>query len=464
VSLSNTNLWEVVWCGTGALAAIASADPGEGAWSSARVLVIDIATGKSREIYTPTAQLGGLSASPSGESIAVIDALCSDRGLVAGDLRLIDVRSGKARSVDTRGVDITYVEWRSDHQLLLAGHSGFDTVVGRCAATSGEFAETWRSRTITTGNYYITGSGIGEGGDCVLVGESYTRAPEIAIIRKGEYLSVRSFDLGHTRSHLDAVGGVDCLTWRAPDGLEIQGWLLRPNRNGPHPVVMNIHGGPVWHWRPGWLGRGRILLLMLLQRGVAIFFPNPRGSAGRGQAFARGVLGDMGGQDTYDYLSGLDYLADRKLSDPENLGVMGGSYGGFMAAWLVGQDARFAAAVVVAPVTNQVTEHLTSNIPHFVKIFLADSYTNIAGKYYERSPIIHAHKVRAPTLNICGALDRCTPPAEAVQFHNALLENGSCSVLLTYPQEGHGIRKLPAAIDYAARIVSWFEQHMPALS
>ena len=133
-----------------------------------------------------------------------------------------------------------------------------------------------------------------------------------------------------------------------------------------------------------------------------------------------------------------------------------------MTSWLITQDQRFSAAVAIAPHTNQVTEHLLSNIPHFVKMFLSDSYTNPGGKYFQRSPIMFADKVKTPTLNICGLLDRCTPPTEAMQFHSALLENKVESVLLSYPEEGHGIRKLPAAIDFAARIVSWFEGHMPA--
>jgi dipeptidyl aminopeptidase/acylaminoacyl peptidase len=144
------------------------------------------------------------------------------------------------------------------------------------------------------------------------------------------------------------------------------------------------------------------------------------------------------------------------------LGICGGSYGGFMTAWLITQDPRFAAAVALAPVTNYVTEHLVSNIPDFVRLFLGDSYSNPTGKYFSRSPVMHAHKVRTPTLNICGALDRCTPPQEAAQFHHALLEYGVESELVTYPEEGHGIRKFPAAIDYAARLVSWFLRHMPA--
>jgi dipeptidyl aminopeptidase/acylaminoacyl peptidase len=224
---------------------------------------------------------------------------------------------------------------------------------------------------------------------------------------------------------------------------------------------MMVHGGPVWQWRPAWLGRGSALTIMLIRRGYAVFFPNPRGSSGRGPEFIRPVYGDLGGADAQDLLSGLDALVARGIADPTRLGITGGSYGGFMTSWLITQDARFAAAVPVAPHTNQVTEHLLGNIPHFMSLFLQDKYNNPGGKYFSCSPIMHAHKTKTPTLNICGALDRCTPPEEAVQFHNALLENGVTSVLTMYPEEGHGVRKFPAAIDYAARIVAWFETHMP---
>jgi dipeptidyl aminopeptidase/acylaminoacyl peptidase len=173
-------------------------------------------------------------------------------------------------------------------------------------------------------------------------------------------------------------------------------------------------------------------------------------------------MGDVGGADTFDYLSGLDHLVESGIADFNRLGVTGGSYGGFMTAWLITQDARFAAAVPVAPVTNQVTAHLISNIPDYVRMSLADTYNNPGGKYFERSPIMHAQKVKTPTLSVCGALDRCTPPEEATQFHSALLEHGVESVLLTYPEEGHGIRNWPATIDYMARLVGWFEEHMPA--
>ena len=460
VSKTDCNIWEAAWCGNEALAAVVSPGPGEGLWYSARLHIIELQTGVSREAYTPQDQIGWPAVSPSGKHLAIVEAICSDRWIVAGNLRLIETTSGKVQPVDTRGVDITYTEWRSDRQLLLAGHRGFETVVGLCDAASATFTEVWGSQDLTAAGFYITVSGFNEVGDCALVSESFVRAPEIAVIRQGEYQSVKSFDLGYA-DQVKAIEAVKRVSWKAPDGLEIQGWLLRPKGKGPHPLVMNVHGGPVWHWRPAWLGRRSVHILMLLKRGYAVLFPNPRGSTGRGQDFARQVLGDIGGADTYDYLSGLDHLVEVGIADPNRLGVIGGSYGGYMTSWLITQDSRFAAAVPVAPVTNRVSQRLICSHPHFVDLFLGDTYTNSSGKYFQRSPIMHAHRVKTPTLNICGALDRCTPPEEAVQFHNALLENGVKSVLVTYPKEGHGIRELPAAIDYAARVVAWFREHMP---
>lgn len=456
------NIWEAVWCGDNAVAAVASSGSGESEWYVARLHVIDVLNGVSREIYAPQAQLGWPASSPSGERLAIVEAISSDRWIVAGDVHLIDTTSGCVQTVNTNGVDITYTEWRSDGALLLAGHRGLDSVVGLYDLGENTFKELWCSREITAGPVFMTVAGFNDTGDCVLVGESFLKAPEIGLIRHGSYHAVRSFALGCVDA-TNIIDAVETVTWCAPDGLEIQGWLLRPKGKPPHPLIMNIHGGPVWHMRSIWLGRRAPHLLMLVQQGYAVFFPNPRGSTGRGQDFSRQVLGDMGGADTYDILSGLDHLVEIGVADPKRLGVTGGSYGGFMTSWLITQDRRFAAAVSVAPITNHVTEQFISNIPHFVSLFVGDEYTDTGGKYFERSPVMHAHKVTTPTLNVCGALDRCTPPEEAMQFHNALLNSGVNSVLVTYPEEGHGVRKCPAAIDYTARVVAWFHEHMPSI-
>jgi len=391
------NVWEATWCGNDAVAAVTSPGSTEGLWYTARLHLIRLDGADYQELYVPRDQLGWPSASPTGQHVAIVEAICSDRGLVAGDLLVIDPTLKAITRVNTNGVDITYTEWRSDRHLLVAGHRGFDTVVGVYDLTSDQFGESWASREITSGGRYVSVSGCGPGANFALLGEGFLRAPELATVAEGTYRTVRSFDGGYARQ-VQSLAAAECVTWRAPDGLELQGWLLRAAGGSSQPLIMNIHGGPVWQWRPAWLARPRTLpILMLLQHGYSIFFPNPRGSAGHGQEFARMVKGDMNGADTQDYLSGLDSLIQRGIVDAGRLGVMGVSYGGGMTAWLITQSTRFRAAVCVAPHTNQVTWHFISNIPQFVSLFFEDTYTNLGGKYFNRSPLLHAYKVRTPT-------------------------------------------------------------------
>ena len=437
INVPGVNVWESVWCGDRAIAVVMSRRPMEGAWYEARMAVIELASTSIREVYAPRDQIGVPCANPSGSHLAWVEAIASDRGFIAGRLKLMDTRSGEIEAVDTRGVEVSYTEWRSERTLLLAGHRGVATVIGTYDVLGREVLESWRSREMTTAGLYAAAAGLGDSGDCVVVGESFTRAPEIAVIRGGAYRPLKSLaaDTVHART---AGLESESVAWTAPDGLEIQGWLLRPPGGGPHPLVMWIHGGPVWHWRPRWLGRANVPILSLVAHGYAVFLPNPRGSDGQGQEFVRLVVGDMGGADTHDFLSGIDHLVARGIADPKRLGVIGVSYGGFMSAWLITQDCRFSAAIPVAPITNWVTEHLATNIPQWVTSFLEDSYRNPTGRYFERSPIMHAYKAKTPTLNICGALDRSAPPQEAVQFHNAFLEHGVNRCSLHTRKKGMG--------------------------
>jgi dipeptidyl aminopeptidase/acylaminoacyl peptidase len=454
----NLNIWECTWCGENAIVVVVSARPSEGSWYSAQLGIVDLVTAEYRELYRPKDQLGWPSATPAGTHVAVVEAVCSDRGFVAGALKLIAMHTSGVKTVDTRGIDVTFTDWRSESELIIAGQRGLDTVVATFDFQTSALKELWSSAELSIGGRYAAVS-FGNDGEFAAVMESFTRAPEVAVVRQGVSRTVRSFDLGYA-AIARCIHSVEQITWNAPDEQEIQGWLLRPQGSAPHPLVLSVHGGPIWLWKPTWLARWGLASLMLLRRGFAIFLPNPRGSSGRGSEFARQVVGDMGGADMQDLLSGIDYLAEQGMVDRARLGVMGVSYGGFMTSWLITQDSRFSAAVAISPVTNQVTEQLLSNIPHFVSLFLSDRYDDSGGQYWERSPVMHASKAKTPVLVICGALDRCTPPEEAVQFHNALLSFGIEAVLVTYPHEGHGVSRWPALTDYAVRVVSWLDWHI----
>ena len=461
VAAADCNMWEASWAGTGTLAVVASAGSGEGHWYSACLYIIDISTGRLREIYRPADQMGTPVVSPEGKCVAIVEGLCSDRGPVLGDLRFIDLSTGSCRKADTHEVDVLHVQWYSERYLLLSGSRGFETVAGLYDTASGRFSEVWSSRDVGVTRFGI--SALEMPGDCVMITESFSQAPELAVIRAGRYRRVASFDLGYAEATL-ALDGVERVTWPSSDGLEIQGWMLRPRAPGPLPLILDVHGGPVAHWKPAFLIRRMLYVPLLLSRGFAVFLPNPRGSSGRGQEFARKVLGDLGGADAVDLLRGLDALIERGIADSRRIGVIGTSYGGFMAAWLITQSDRFAAAVAVSPHTNQVTAQLLSNIPQFMSRLVGDELSNGRGRYFERSPVFHASAAKTPMLSICGELDRCTPAEEAVQFHNALLQHGAESVLVTYAQEGHGIRRLPAMLDCVTRTCAWCIEHIPALS
>jgi dipeptidyl aminopeptidase/acylaminoacyl peptidase len=458
VSRPGTNVWEATWCGPAALIAVTSPDPGEEAWYTAKLYRISLASGAADLLFAPEHQIGWPSATPSGERWAFVTATSSDRWIVAGDLH-VAAEPGTSAVAETASADVTCTQWLDEQRLGYLGLRGLTTVAGTYDHQTGKVEETWSSHE-TTGDRYPQGRFRPDGSVAVVL-HSYARYPELSLVGDSGTRTVASLRHPGADYLTSVAGAIEPVRWPAPDGLEIEGLLCVPDGPGPYPLVVFVHGGPVWAYRDRW-SMGYAYPPLLVSRGYAVLHPNPRGSGGRGQEFARAVFGDMGGADTYDYLSGIDALVDRGIADPARIGVTGGSYGGFMSAWLITQDQRFAAAVPMAPVTDWYSQHHTSNIPYFDTLFLADQPRARAGRYPDRSPLLFAEHVRTPTLQTTGALDRCTPPGQAVEFHTALRECGVESVLAIYPGEGHGIRKFPALIDQCARTLGWFERHMPA--
>jgi dipeptidyl aminopeptidase/acylaminoacyl peptidase len=458
VSQPGTNVWEATWAGPAALLAVTSLDPGEDGWYSAGLHRIDLASGQAEPLFAPEHQLGWPAATPSGAHVAFVTATCSDRWIVAGDLHVAS-EPGPGTVVDTGGTDVTWAQWIDEERLGYLGLRGLTTAAGIYDRTTGKAEEFWSSQE-TCGDRYPQGRFLPDG-SCAVVLHGYARYPELAFVRAGGLVTAASLRHPGADYVTSVAGRIEPVRWPAPDGLEIEGLLCLPEGPGPHPLVVLVHGGPVWAYRDRW-SMGYVYTPLLVSRGYAVLHPNPRGSSGRGQDFVRAVFGDMGGADTYDYLSGIDALVERGLADPGRIGVTGGSYGGFMAAWLITQDQRFAAAVPMAPVTDWYSQHHTSNIPLFDQLFLADDPRARTGRYPDRSPLLFADQVSTPTLLTTGALDRCTPPGQAVEFYTALRECGVEAALAIYPGEGHGVRKFPALIDNCARTVAWFERHMPA--
>jgi dipeptidyl aminopeptidase/acylaminoacyl peptidase len=330
-------------------------------------------------------------------------------------------------------------------------------VYGEIDPVSGEARELWTTAE-TSGSHATEAAPLADGAFAVVL-QSYTRYPELFLVRDGATRSILSLAHPGSDYQIQIGGSLEAVNWTAPDGLEIEGLLARPDGPGPFPLIVHVHGGPVWGYRNCWLLSNTAR--PLVSRGYAVLHPNPRGSTGRGQAFAEGVYGDMGGADVEDLLSGIDALIDRGIADPARLGVMGGSYGGFMTSLLIGRTNRFRAAVSMSPVNEWRSMHFTTYFPDWDVLFLQDDPYHAGGQYDVRSPLMYARNVRTPTLHTAGGRDEATPASQAIAFHHALLEQGVESVLALYPEEGHGVRHYPAIIDCCTRIIAWFERHLP---
>jgi dipeptidyl aminopeptidase/acylaminoacyl peptidase len=452
-SPEGVNVFEFDWDGQGVVA-ICSDEPSESAWYNPYLALLDLEARTADRLYDPEWQIENVRLSGDGGAACFVEGFCSDRGVLAGDVKVLDLATREVRHVPT-GCDVSYLERADGRALWFAGWRGTGSVCGRLSI-DGDVEELW-SGEATIGTR--AGPSIAAGGDVVVsVLDAPAAPPEVAVLEAGEWRALTSINAAAPDAH--EAGTWEAWTWSSPDGLEIEGLLCRPHGAAePVPLVVVVHGGPTGCWSHAWAPFGATGQL-LAQEGYGVFLPNPRGSAGRGQSFARANLGDMGGGDLRDILAGIDSLVAAGVVDGERVGIMGGSYGGFMAAWAVTQSDRFACSIPLAAVTDWRSFHHTTNIGRFDELFLDADPFEVGGEYDARSPVVQAKHCKTPTLLIHGEEDHCVPVGQAQEMYQALVEAGSETELVVYAREGHGMMEREHLVDAWSRMRDWFARHL----
>jgi dipeptidyl aminopeptidase/acylaminoacyl peptidase len=244
---------------------------------------------------------------------------------------------------------------------------------------------------------------------------------------------------------------------KSPDGYEPHGWVVLPSGEGPHPVLLTVHGGPFMYHGWGFFDEAQVYA----SAGYAVVLPNPRGSAGYGQAHGRAIVGAFGTVDVDDVLSVLDAALELPSCDPTRVGVMGGSYGGFMASWLAAHHGqRFRAAWSERAVNAWDSFAGTSDIGWF----LADAYIGPNPETQRKtSPLTYADLIRIPFLIAHSEHDWRCPVEQAQRMFVALRRSGTPVELLLFPGEGHELTRSGQPRHRRERfdaVLEWWSRHL----
>jgi dipeptidyl aminopeptidase/acylaminoacyl peptidase len=439
---------------------VGTASPGNGDdhWWTARLYTFSETGTAPRVIYEPRSsrqQLANPKVSRDGRTVAFIAGLMSDFGSTGGDVFTVPIDGGAAMNL-TPGMaaSATALTWSCDGRLIAKLLTGDRTEFADLG--SGVREDNQEILWGGTDSVATRSEGIEQScpsGLMAVEHESFNEPPEIEVGTMGRWRNLTAENAG---AHLPAR--VRSLWWKS-DEFKVQGWLLLPEHpEGKLPLVTIVHGGPAAAAVPAYGGPG--LVTSLLARGYAVFRPNPRGSYGQGERFTVANVRDFGHGDLRDILAGINAVAKAAPIDATRLGIIGGSYGGFMTMWAVTQTERFKAAVAAAGISDWLSYYGENGIDAWMLPYFGASPYEDPAVYAQSSAINFIRNVRTPTFAYVGERDIECPAAQTQEFWHALKELNVPTSIVIYPGEGHGLRDPDHVADATLRTLNWFERYL----
>ncbi len=299
---------------------------------------------------------------------------------------------------------------------------------------------------------------------------SPTELAELHIVRGGAERRLTAF--GRAFAEPRALVAPERFTATAPDGSEVEAWVMRPTTMEPYrryPALLNIHGGPFTQYGNRFFDEFQVQAAA----GYVVIYANPRGSSGYSAAWAQAICGPdsfapgtgWGGADYDDLMAVCDTALERfEFIDPDRLGVMGGSYGGFMTSWIVGHIGRFKAACSERAVNNHLTFCGTSDIGvRFPRCYFGPSHLDDPDTYLRQSPITYVRDIDTPLLILHADGDLRCPVEQAEQLFVALKLLDRDVSFFRFPGEGHELSRSGSPrhrIERLKLILDWFAEKL----
>ena len=259
------------------------------------------------------------------------------------------------------------------------------------------------------------------------------------------------------------VSDASMISWLSKDGAVIEGVLHKPQDYDPgkkYPLLVVIHGGPTGISTPSPIATYVYPIVQWVNKGALVLQPNYRGSAGYGEAFRSLNVENLGVGDAWDVESGVDHLIDQGMVDPEKVGAMGWSQGGYISAFLTTSSDKFKAISVGAGISNWMTYYVNTDIHPFTRQYLKATPWSDKAIYEKTSPMTHINNASTPTLIQHGEFDRRVPPANAFELYQGLQDVGVETKLVIYKGFGHGITKPKERLAGVWHNWEWFAKYI----
>lgn len=421
--------------------------------------IMDMASMQVTMSLTTEGKLNQAEFSPSGEYVAIIGAQ-DKHDPAPGRLFLANSKTGKVSNwlPDFKG-HVSDIEWSNKKDTLnFIAQVNTESIIASIKPNSNNY-----KTLVKPGKFIASNLTISDSDKTMAVNGHTAKHPNEVFLVRGK--KVTKLTDSNPWFADKRFAKQESITITARDGVEVGGVLVYPldyQEGTRYPLIMQVHGGPESHEKNGWVTAYSKPGQMGAARGYAVFYPNYRGSTGKGVEYSKLGQNDYAGAEFNDLVDMKEYLVKTGLVDSKHVGITGGSYGGYASAWAATKlTEHFAASVMFVGISNQLSKFGTTDISNEMHLVHARSYPWDKWQYYlERSPIYWAHQSKTPLLIMHGKADPRVHPAQSMEMYRYMKVQGKDVRLVYYPGEGHGNRQAAAQYDYSLRLMRWMDNYL----
>lgn len=459
------SVYNMKWSPTGDRIAISAAPTPsvDDRYMNQQIFVVHAESGEVSAEINNKGKLDQIEWSPNGQRLALV-AASNINDPTAGRILIVSARGGVPQIVD-RDFEGAYeqIKWTEEDFIHFLASESTASRLGKIRFDGGE-----KLTLFFSDEHGISSFSASDSSSYTFVASAPDHPDEVFYISGEENDTYQRMTYHNEWLNSVELGEQVVVSYQTRDGqYSIDGILIYPvgyEDGTTYPVITQVHGGPEAHYDNGWLTSYSSAGQVAAGKGYAVFYPNYRGSTGRGIDFAFSSQADLAGAEFDDIVDGVDYLVEAGIADPERIGVTGGSYGGYASAWMsTYYSDRFAASVMFVGISNNLSLWGESDIPE--ELYLVHARKRIWNNwswFLDRSPIYHVDNAQTPILIMHGAEDTRVHPSQSLELYRHLkVRKPNLPVrLVYYPGEGHGNSRASSKLDYSYRMLQWFDTYL----